>query len=235
MKDRQDYVFIPPGTFSMGCSEDDPNCLPDEKPARTVTLTSGFWMGVTEVEVKSYRLYLEDTKLKMPPAVDANPKWRYTDHPMTRVSQEEAQAYCQWAGGRLPTEAEWEYAARAGQKGAYPWGSKPDRNKANALGERGDDKFEYTGPVKSFEPNAFGLYDMLGNVWEWVADWYAPDAYASTETSVTDPKGPESGIARVSRGGGWYGGPKELRVSARGKRQELSNEVGFRCAKSQWN
>jgi len=133
------------------------------------------------------------------------------DHPVVHVSWNDAQAYCAWAGRRLPTEAEWEYAARGGLAGKkFPWGDEPvDEGGWRANIFQGtfptentlEDGFLTTAPVRSFEPNGYGLWQPIGNVWEWCEDWFDPNAYRRSEAH--DPRGPERGQARVLRGGSY--------------------------------
>ena len=176
------------------------------------------------------------------------------DHPVVQVSWEDANAYCQWLGKRLPTEAEWEWAARGGLKEQiYPWGNEPiDSGRVKANTWQGQfpakntqrDPYFYTSPVAQFAPNGYGLYDMAGNVWEWVADWYRSDYYATVKDGVHNPKGPELSFdpeepyspKKVLRGGSFLCSENfcsGYRVSARMKSPvDTSMEhVGFRCAK----
>lgn len=179
------------------------------------------------------------------------------DHPVVHVSWEDAQAYAQWAKKRLPTEAEWEFAARGGHEGRrYAWGDRLEpegQTLANywqgefpSLNLR-TDKYERTSPVKSFPPNEYGLYDMIGNVWEWCSDWYRPDSYMLLdELGIEhDPQGPSRGFdpdepyqpKKVTRGGSFMCGSNycsNYRPSARRGTaidSGMSN-VGFRCARS---
>ena len=213
-QDGQTYVYIPAGKFRMGCSEGDDECYGDEKPAREVTITSGFWLGETAVTVEAYRRFARAT------GKHASPDRGNAKMP-AHVTWDEAKQYCEWTGGRLPTEAEWEYAARGETSGAR-YGELDEiawyqGNSANAAHEVG---------LKA--PNVYGLYDMLGNVWEWTADWYAP----YPDCAATDPKGPSSGSDRVLRGGAWDGDARGSRVSGRYwfRPSFRDSFIGVRCA-----
>ena len=234
-QDREDYLWIPAGKFQMGCVPGDSRCHPEEKPQHEVTLSRGFWMGRNEVQVGSYKRYTQlardahKKKIPMPPLARG---MTADDYPVGSVTWEEATSYCKWAGGRLPSEAEWEYAARGGSPTSeiYPMNSADSRNKANFYGKAGSDIWDDLAPVKQFDANGYGLFDMAGNVWEWVNDWFA-DSY-STADPVTDPHGPPAGKEHVIRGGSYDSDPKEhLRISFRkpwGK--TAAPGVGFRCA-----
>ncbi|MEX1275992.1 MAG: formylglycine-generating enzyme family protein [Bacteroidota bacterium] len=168
-----------------------------------------------------------------------------SNYPAVQVSWNDAAAYAKWAGKRLPTEAEWEYAARGGRtQQEYPWGDnlKPDGIARTNYWQgswpeenRLEDGFYYTAPVGSFPANDFGLHEMVGNVWEWCADWYDENYYGNSPT--LNPPGPGNGDLRVARGGSWYCGAKHCgayRNAYRGRSpQDASfNNVGFRCAVS---
>lgn len=232
-KDREEYVYIPPGRFKMGCAPGDKLCKPDEKPQHEVTISNGFWMGRNEVEVDAWRRYVNDSgkKMKMPPAplFPEDKNWRSGDHPIVNVSWENARDYCAWAGGRLPYEAEWEYAARAGAENEiYPLNDENSRDKANFAGTKGNDIYEFTAPVHKFDASKFGLYDMAGNVWEWVNDFYSSDYYE--HSPAVNPKGPSDGNKHVRRGGSFDSDPREhLRISLRDPFNKAENNVGFRC------
>ena len=225
--DGLEYVWIPPGEFQMGAVAGDGGAYENEKPRHRVEITKGFWMARTPVSAAAYKRLVKAKNGKMPPAPDFNPKWEKEDHPMVRVTWEEARAYCEWAGGRLPREAEWEYAARGGKEGLkYPWGDEISHNRANYDGKKGG-----TTPVAGYEANGFGLHDMAGNVWEWCADWFDKSYYGSSPWK--DPRGPAGGTVRVLRGGSWGYTTRNLRSSYRfrdGPGLSLVN-IGFRSVR----
>lgn len=223
-------VLIPAGSFLMG-SEDGEN---DEKPVHEVYVDA-FYLDQYEVTVAQYQSYLRATGRPNPGNWDE--QLQNLNHPVVYVSWEDATNYAKWVGKRLPTEAEWEYAARGGNTGLagnpkyqYPWGNVASQDHANYSGVAGKDKWQRTSPVGSFPPNGFGLYDMAGNVWEWCSDRYAEDYYSKSPKQ--NPKGPVTGDYRVLRGGSWYVYPQYVRCADRvwdypSDRDDL---VGFRCA-----
>ena len=226
------YVWIPPATFQMGCVPHDQSCAESEKPRHAVTVIHGFWMSRTEVTVRSYKAYSADHGLSMPSALKFNKNWKHRNHPMIRVSWQEAADFCSWAGGRLPTEVEWEYAGRGGKEGRiFPNGNGLDRRDANFAGKGARDKWEYTSPAGYFPANGFDLHDMAGNVWEWTADGYRSDAYATSDEPGSQDTAP--GQARVIRGGSMYSDVRSLRVSYRGRSNAESRlfYIGFRCVR----
>ena len=230
------YLLVPGGSFTMGCTPGDTECASDEKPAHRVTLTRPYYVAETETTVGQYGAYARATGASRP----ASPGFAQgEDHPVVNVSWSDAEAFCRFAGGRLPTEAEWENAARGGREGnKYPWGNSISHDDANYGKDQccggatgGRDQWMNTSPAKSFSANGFGLYDMAGNVWEWVGDWYDGSYYGRSPSA--DPTGPSAGQRRVLRGGSWDVFPRYLRVSYRYRDSPdgRSDVVGFRCAR----
>lgn len=251
-KDGLKYVWIPPGKFTMGCSPDDAQCDAGERPAHTVTLTRGFWMGQTEVTVAAYKHFVAAKGMQMPSEPSSsgkqlNPGWADGSMPMVDVTWYDAQSYCEWAGGRLPAESEWEYAARAGTTPARYGDPEAIAWFADNSGKQhldsgrlaNDDRLSVMSTLNSNgndmhhagmkRPNAFGLYDVLGNVWEWVNDGYDPEYYQSSPPQ--NPSGPANVQLRVMRGGSWNDFPWLVRVSARSGvfPAYSNNNLGFRC------
>lgn len=251
-KDGAAYAWIPAGTFRMGCAEGDTECDGDERPARTVEISQGFWMARTETTVGRFKWARKSMSKPMPPPPGVvpnpifilpplhpghNPGWQSEDHPMVMATWEEANWYCrEAAGGRLPSEAEWERAARGGGDGVY-WFGELTHDKANYGGDgacctahaEGRDEWLQTAPVASFEPNPYNLYDTAGNVWEWTSDWYDQDLHSTM--AERDPGGPEEGKMRSVRGGCWDSIPKHVRPSDRHSVAPNSRTpyLGFRC------
>lgn len=191
-KDGAEMVWVPAGEFIMGSNDG----FDDAKPQRNVHL-DGYWVYKYPVTVAQYRKYCESTERNMP----RPPLWGWQDnHPIVLVSWESAVDYAEWAGASLPTEAQWEKAARGTDGRTYPWGNDWDLTKfANSVEER----LMSTQPVGSYPDGAspYGALDMVGNVWEFCSDWYGIEYYKSQPSS--NPKGPDSGVARTARGGSW--------------------------------
>ncbi len=224
-KDGLKYVRIPPGTFMMGCSPGDDDCANWEKPAHQVTITKGFWMGQTPVTAGAYKRFAASSGRQMPRAASFNSRWMNENMPIVNVNRNDAQAYCGWTGLRLPTEAEWENAARGGTTGAryVDYADLDDIawHNQNSGGQAHD--------VAQKRPNRFGLYDMLGNVLEWVNDWYDQNYYQNSPSK--DPTGPASGLQGILRGASWESNPGLVRVSNRIWMDPDSSidSIGFRC------
>ena len=196
-------------------------------------------MGRNEVTVSSYLRYVglqreakAQPSVREPSAPLQNKHWNSKETPIVNVRWAEAAAYCTWAGGSLPTEAEWEFAYRAGKDGEiYPGGENSltnARDHVNFYGTQGNDTWDQEpAPVRKFDANSLGLFDMAGNVWEWTADYYSKTAYAAQPE--VDPQGPAQGKERVIRGGGYDAGNRHLRLSYRRGNGSSGPEIGFRC------
>jgi formylglycine-generating enzyme required for sulfatase activity len=250
-KDGMTQILIPAGTFFMGGM--DVHRKNDELPAHEVFI-SAFWMDQVEVTNGMYQLCVDSGSCRPPAQVRSDNREEYfgnpefQDFPVVHVTWYDANAYCQWAGRRLPTEAEWERAARGDDKRNFPWGDEfPNEYNANALNFISD-----TWRVGSFPEGAspFGVLDMAGNVWEWVADRYRPDYYG--KSSAENPTGPADDEVfnnlRVIRGGSFQEDGIFMRLANRNsldgpnpKAQSTDDEyygrssvkVGFRCAADQ--
>jgi formylglycine-generating enzyme required for sulfatase activity len=225
-KDGSEMVLIPAGLFEMGdhFGEWEAN----ERPVHKVTL-DGFYMDTDEVTVGQFKVFLADSGYNWGGSWNNVGKYSPGDeYPMVSVDWNDATAYAKWAGKRLPTEAEWEYAARGGLIGKrYPWGNEIDKTKAHYDSWNGGNGT--TKAVGSFEANGYGLNDMAGNVWEWCADWYDKDYYQNSPAK--NPLGPGTGKYRVLRGGDWFNNTSNLRVALRnGNGPNYGyGTYGFRC------
>lgn len=250
--DGATLVCIPAGEFLMGAAADDAQANANEKPQHRVYLDA-FWIDRTEVTNANFakclaagacrpEIYELSAKSYTPYAVHPD----YQDFPALLYEAEVAVAYCRWAGRRLPTEAEWEKAARGTEGRPYPWGNTLDCGKANyyecehtpnlddpTLPRCGYSAYCQTTRVDDYPAGAspYGTLNMSGNVWEWVADWYTPDYYA--HSPARNPTGPEQGEFRVRRGGGAKSLSQDLRVTARASgspHHYFDGQMGFRCA-----
>lgn len=186
--DGMTLLYVPPGEFAMGWRDGGP----DAWPVHTVFL-GGFWIDKTEVSSQQYALCVGAGKCKRPRVTQPS-----GDSPVVDVSWRDADAYCSYVGARLPTEAEWEKAARGADGRLYPWGNKLENSKMSLF--TWDSKMP---PVGSFPEGSspYGVLDMAGGAFEWVADWYSPSYYA--ESPAENPKGPTTGKVHVIRGGWW--------------------------------
>jgi formylglycine-generating enzyme required for sulfatase activity len=254
-------IYVPEGEFSMGSADSNPDAGYDEKPQHRVYLEA-FWIDQTEVTNAMFAAFLNaqgnleeggakwmDTDNEEALIILSDGEWEpkanFEDHPVTLVTRYGARAYCDWAGRRLPTEAEWEKAARGSDLRIYPWGDDFDCSKGNfddesviddyiVPGGLGCDGFDRTSPVGSFPAGAspYGALDMAGNAWEWVSDWYAEDYYE--RSPYRDPQGPTSGDCYVKRGGSWKNDDLESSTAYRNCDGPLAvlNINGFRCSRS---
>jgi eukaryotic-like serine/threonine-protein kinase len=198
----------------------------DEQPEHRVWLDA-FWIYQTEVTNAMYRQCVEEDACQLPGDTTKYQDADYADHPVVRLSWYDADAYCQWSGGQLPTEAQWEKAARGTDGRKYPWGNESlTCSLANYSG-----CIDGTAPVGSYDAGVspYGALDMAGNVWEWVADWYDISYYS--RSPYENPAGPTDGNFRVIRGGSWFADDRYLRVSFRLRYYpDFSvNYFGFRC------
>ena len=248
-------VYVQGGAFVMGSPPDVGH--DDESPAHEVCL-NGFYIDKYEVTNAQFKQFVDTTgyvtDLEKDPSSALGRNWRQPygskssaddmlDHPVVCVTWKDANIYAQWAGKRLPTEAEWEKAARGTDARVYPWGNTPLTGELSNIADKSaglrwsdsslDDNYQHTAPVGSFPSgkSGYGAYDMAGNVWEWGLDWWGSDYYA--DSPVQNPTGPETGDFRVIRGGSWFdfleGAKTPYRMYFRP--QGASADIGFRCVR----
>ena len=230
-KDHMVMVYVPAGEFEMGGSDAD--AWNREKPVHPVDLDA-YWIDKYEVSNAQYALCVAAGDCTKPSSTGSRDRSNYygnpdyDNYPVIYVSWHQAQAYCQWAGGELPTEAQWEKAARGTDSRTYPWGNEsPTSSLARYNWNTGD-----TSPVTDYESGAspYGALNMAGNVWEWVRDWYDSNYYSNSPAE--NPSGPASGGYRVLRGGSWSNDNWYVRAAFRGSDSPTLTSVyiGFRCA-----
>jgi formylglycine-generating enzyme required for sulfatase activity len=260
-------LCIPEGEFLMGSDDADPNSNEEEKPQHLVFLDA-FWIDSTEVTNAMYATFVQATGYQtlaerenwsnvmmgsswvkvgdadwQSPVGPGSDLAGIIDHPVVHIAWEDAQAYCDWVGGHLPSEAQWEKAARGEDGRLFPWGnSQPTGSLANFADlnlkvkwadQNNNDGFRYTAPVGSYPGGAspYGVMDMAGNVWEWVNDWFDEGNYFNSRPE--NPSGPDQGILRSLRGGAWSIAAQNIRTAQRGKEPPVSryNDLGFRCVR----
>jgi sulfatase modifying factor 1 len=213
---RSAWVLVAAGEFDMGCSPGDDQCNPAELSRRRVRVAKAFEIMARPVTAAEFRSWASSAQRRFP----SQPKWSSDDVPVVNVTWDDAVAFCSARAARLPTETEWEYAARAGTIG-------PRYGEIDAIAWYADNSGHRAHPVGLKLPNAFGLYDMLGNVWEWTADVFRPEPGAE-DGAPPDPDDPRS-----LRGGSWKNKARQIRVSNRGRLQpdDREDDDGFRCAR----
>jgi len=265
-------LYVPAGEFLMGSTDADKKELPAFEQPQHLVYLDAFWIDRTEVTNAMFARFVTETGYKTDAenlgqsvAFNVTTKllgqtkgadWQHPrgpgsdikgleQHPVVHVSWDDAVAYCRWARRRLPTEAEWEKAARGMDGRKYPWGNRnvtgnllnsADRNLDMSGTDKGvDDGYQFTAPVGVYPAGAspYGALDMAGNVWEWVADWY--DEQYNANSPAENPPGPDSGNLRVVRGGSWIDSRRFVRAAVRdGRYPDITLDwLGFRCARSQ--
>jgi formylglycine-generating enzyme len=245
-KDGAPMILIPDGSFTMGTDDVGSGWQqgnPNEHPEHPVTLTR-YYIDQFEVTIARYAKFLEATKHSPPPSWDDDAVASAGDRPVVGVDWQDANAYCAWAGERLPTEAEWEKAARGTDKRRFPWGDmQPFVDIANynrglwvsypitlAPVTSGAEGMSIRHGLKDGGKSPYGLYHMAGNAAEWVADWYDREYYAKAPKE--NPTGPAEGEKKVLRGGSWGDPPRNIRVTVRfsADPEFRDTSIGFRCA-----
>lgn len=231
-------VLVPAGTFIMGSSDEEImwaaetffseslDYYRDETPAHPVTLDA-FFIDKTEVTVGDFKDFMAETGQDPPRYFDSE-NFKAISQPVVGVTWKQASDFCKWAEKRLPTEAEWEKAARGTDARMYPWGKKPEEKRGNFRGKK--DGFRYVAPVGSFPENKspYGVLDLAGNVWEWTDSWYVPHPGNTTKNDLYGEK------FKVMKGGSWFSNMDLARITVRGKAlpTQKMNYIGFRCARS---
>jgi formylglycine-generating enzyme len=254
-------VFIPAGEFRMGSNTGEE----DQKPVHFVRITQPFYLGKCEITVDQFRAFVQQDAYQTDAEASDGARgwtlkgrklgkefsWRNPGYiqedlcPAPCISWHDAQSYCRWAGLRLPTEAEWEYACRAGSETLWPWGDKEqEAGKYANVSDRTllqkhpadvpfdtDDGYVTAAPVGNYKPNGFGLHDMIGNVWEWCSDWYGENYYRTSPPA--DPPGPDTGDEHVMRGGCASTPPWVTTAFYRGRNTDANSYsvYGFRVVK----
>ena len=240
-------IYIPAGEFSIGAGENDPDADPDEFPQKTIFLDA-YWIDQFEVTNRQYQICVEAAECTPPRNNESATRFRYygdaefADYPVINVTWFDAVRYCEWRKARLPTEAEWEKAARGVEGSIYPWGDTFEEMRANYCAssilcpDEPEDGFVDTAPVGSFISgmSSFGVQDMAGNVSEWLADWYDENYYDSLAEFAENPSGPDNGERRGIRGGSFGLNASKLRTTNRGSEtpSHFGPYDGFRCAQS---
>lgn len=227
-----EMLLVPSGEFTMGSTRGNP----DEKPVHQVYLDT-YYIDKYLVTNALYSVCVQAGKCQSPKYINSatHPSYygnsQFNNYPVIDVDWNMANTYCEWRGARLPTEAEWEKAARGTDGRTYPWGEGLDCSKTNYSVCVGD-----TTPVDHYpdSQSVYGVYDMAGNVWEWIADWYDANYYATIGENSNNPQGPSKGQYRVLRGGSWLSPQTNIRSASRYSYvpSTILQTVGFRCARS---
>jgi len=233
-------ILIPAGEFIMGASEADEAANKNEKPRHSVYLDS-YYIYKYEVTYRQFKKFLKETGYKPRGNWDRFDLPKFLDHPVMNVTYNDAAAYCRWADVKLPTEAQWEKAARGIDGRKYPWGNKWDPNKCNNMSVSDKNVIKKMNPIHaghgtlpigsiSGDTSPYGVMDMAGNINEWCRDWYKSEYYKKSRRK--NPPGPENGTERSTRGGAWSLPAARSRVTSRWSGSVDSNldDYGFRCA-----
>jgi eukaryotic-like serine/threonine-protein kinase len=238
LMDGMIQVYVEKGDFLMGSADTDKTAQSDEKPQHTVFLEA-YWMDQTEVTNSMYAKCVQAGACQSPLSTKSHTRdsyyggVNYADYPVIWVNWDDAQAYCRWTGRRLPTEAEWEKAARGTEDLIYPWGDTSPTCELGNFGLKGGNCVGDTSKVGSYPDGVsqYGALDLVGNVWEYVSDWYDESYYSISPSQ--NPTGPNSGSAHVIRGGSWF--LDTPRVSAVNRAWYVGpggDNLGFRCDQS---